>query len=206
MANFRPKKGQDATFASTLNGHNSAIFYPSLTLDHTKMTSLARQIECRWKLSFFVPLFAPRPHMGGGIGFMDPKPPSSCWYISWSWLPTHGSKVLGLNPPLNIGLFKNSFFWKQLSYATYCYIYGIHMVQSDKGQDVRTPKYQHHIMHIAHLLFPMDILVYIQEHWRTASRSSFVLAKWFMPLCLDYILHIAAVTPKSRFNLFLCIT
>ena len=27
-------------------------------------------------------LFGPRPHMGS-IGLMDPKPPSSCWYISW---------------------------------------------------------------------------------------------------------------------------
>ena len=26
MANFRPKKGQDATFAPALNGHNSVIF------------------------------------------------------------------------------------------------------------------------------------------------------------------------------------
>ena len=26
MANFRPKIGQDATFAPTLNGHNSVIF------------------------------------------------------------------------------------------------------------------------------------------------------------------------------------
>ena len=51
MANFRPKKGQDATFAPTLNRHNSAIFHPILTSDHTKMTSSARQIECRLKLS-----------------------------------------------------------------------------------------------------------------------------------------------------------
>ena len=27
IANFQPKKGQDATFAPTLNGHNSATFY-----------------------------------------------------------------------------------------------------------------------------------------------------------------------------------
>ena len=39
MADFRPKIGQDATFAPTLNGHDSAIFNPILTFDHTKMTS-----------------------------------------------------------------------------------------------------------------------------------------------------------------------
>ena len=45
IANFRHKIGQDAIFGLTLNGHN--IFYPILTFEHTKMTSLARQIECR---------------------------------------------------------------------------------------------------------------------------------------------------------------
>ena len=44
MANFRPKIGQDATFAPTLNEHNSAIFYPILTFDHTKFISLAIMI------------------------------------------------------------------------------------------------------------------------------------------------------------------
>ena len=45
MAYVWPKIGQDATFALNLNGHNSAIFYPILTFDHTKMSSSARQIE-----------------------------------------------------------------------------------------------------------------------------------------------------------------
>ena len=36
MVNFQPK---DATFAPTLSGNNSAIFYPILTFDHTKITS-----------------------------------------------------------------------------------------------------------------------------------------------------------------------
>ena len=31
IANSQPKIGQDATFAPTLDGHNSAIFYPILT-------------------------------------------------------------------------------------------------------------------------------------------------------------------------------
>ena len=31
MANFWPKIGPDTTFATTLNGHNSAIFHPILT-------------------------------------------------------------------------------------------------------------------------------------------------------------------------------
>ena len=30
MTNFWPKIGQDATFAPTLNGHNSTIFHPVL--------------------------------------------------------------------------------------------------------------------------------------------------------------------------------
>ena len=33
---------QDTTFAQSLNGHNSAIFYPILTFEHTKMTNSAR--------------------------------------------------------------------------------------------------------------------------------------------------------------------
>ena len=47
LANFLPKIGQDTTFAPSLNGHNSAIFYPILTFDHTKMMSSAKRIECR---------------------------------------------------------------------------------------------------------------------------------------------------------------
>ena len=42
IANFQPKIGQVATFAPTLNGHNSAIFYPILKSDHTKMISSSR--------------------------------------------------------------------------------------------------------------------------------------------------------------------
>ena len=36
-ANFQSKIGEDATFAPTLNEHNSAIFYPILKYDDTKM-------------------------------------------------------------------------------------------------------------------------------------------------------------------------
>ena len=40
----------------------------------------------------------------GNIGFMDPKPPSSCWYMSWPWpqliAQNRSPKVVGLNPPL----------------------------------------------------------------------------------------------------------
>ena len=50
MSNFRPKIGQDATFAPTLIGHNSAIFYPILTFDHTKMISSARKIPLKAQL------------------------------------------------------------------------------------------------------------------------------------------------------------
>ena len=43
--NLKSKIDQDATFAPKLNGDNSAIFYPILTSNHTKMTSSARRIE-----------------------------------------------------------------------------------------------------------------------------------------------------------------
>ena len=39
------KIAQDATIATTLNWYNSAIFYPSLTSDHTKMISSSRRIN-----------------------------------------------------------------------------------------------------------------------------------------------------------------
>ena len=45
MANFCSQINPDATFAATLNGHNSAIFDPILTFDHTKITSSSRGIE-----------------------------------------------------------------------------------------------------------------------------------------------------------------
>ena len=45
MINYLSKMGQGATFARTLNGHNSVIFYPILTFDYTKMISSSRQIE-----------------------------------------------------------------------------------------------------------------------------------------------------------------
>ena len=45
IANFQPKIGQDASFAPTFNGHNSVIFYPILTSDHSKMISSSRRIE-----------------------------------------------------------------------------------------------------------------------------------------------------------------
>ena len=43
MTNYLPKMGQDVTYARTLNGHNSVIFHPSLTFEHTKMISSSRQ-------------------------------------------------------------------------------------------------------------------------------------------------------------------
>ena len=42
--------GQDATFAPTFNGHNSAIFHPILTSGDTKIITLSRQIE--WRSNF----------------------------------------------------------------------------------------------------------------------------------------------------------
>ena len=77
LANFRPKIGQDATFAQTLYGHYSVFSYPILAFDHTKMTSSAR----RTQIFVFLSIFVPRTHMGS-IGHMDPKRPSSCWYMS----------------------------------------------------------------------------------------------------------------------------
>ena len=52
MTNYLPKMGQDATFARTLNGHNSVIFYLILTFDYTKMLSSLRQIPKLFLLSF----------------------------------------------------------------------------------------------------------------------------------------------------------
>ena len=52
MTNYLLKMGQDATFAQTLNGHNSVIFHPILTIDQTKMMNLLRVIEKFRKLSF----------------------------------------------------------------------------------------------------------------------------------------------------------
>ena len=51
MALFWPDIGQDATFAPTLDAHNSANFHPILTFDTTKMTNSARRIAWRKKLS-----------------------------------------------------------------------------------------------------------------------------------------------------------
>ena len=45
MTNYLPKMGKDATFARTLNAHNSVIIHPILTFDHTKMNSSSRQME-----------------------------------------------------------------------------------------------------------------------------------------------------------------
>ena len=39
MTNHLPKMSQDATFAQSLNGHNSVISHPILTFDHIKMIS-----------------------------------------------------------------------------------------------------------------------------------------------------------------------
>ena len=38
-------------FGPTLSGHNSAIYYPILTFDHTKMISSSRRMEWCYKLS-----------------------------------------------------------------------------------------------------------------------------------------------------------
>ena len=43
MTNYLPKMGRDATFLGILNGHNSVIFHPIFTIDHTKMISLLRR-------------------------------------------------------------------------------------------------------------------------------------------------------------------
>ena len=39
MTNYLPKMGQGATFARTLNGHNSVIFHSIMPFDHTKIIS-----------------------------------------------------------------------------------------------------------------------------------------------------------------------
>ena len=48
-----PKISQDATFAPTLNGHNSANFYPISTFDHTKMISSGDELNAPSQLFRF---------------------------------------------------------------------------------------------------------------------------------------------------------
>ena len=50
MTNFGAKISRKNNFAPTLNGHNSAIFEPILTLDQAKMISSARQISKAWEV------------------------------------------------------------------------------------------------------------------------------------------------------------
>ena len=42
IASFQPKIGQDATFAPTLNGHKSAIFYPILLVETNRIVLKAK--------------------------------------------------------------------------------------------------------------------------------------------------------------------
>ena len=94
MTNYLPKMGQGTTCARTLNGHNSIIFHPILTFDHTKMISSSIQIEALslfvWDCLFWV-FFAPRPRMDNNRR-MEQKPPQKGWYMSWSSPPSHSSK------------------------------------------------------------------------------------------------------------------
>ena len=48
MANKWLKISSAATFGQSLSGHNSTIFYPIWTFDHTKMISSSRRVEW-WK-------------------------------------------------------------------------------------------------------------------------------------------------------------
>ena len=99
LATSQSKIGQDATFAPPLNGHNSAIFHLILTSDHIKMISLRDKsngvnnlvLSDSFEFSVFDTFFSLRPHMGS-IARMDPKPPSSCWYMSRPLPPPHRSK------------------------------------------------------------------------------------------------------------------
>ena len=80
MNNYLPKMGQDATFARTLKGHNSVIFHPILTFDHTKLINSSRQIEF-FKVGVDWVFFIRKPHLGNN-GHMDQKPPQKCRYMS----------------------------------------------------------------------------------------------------------------------------
>ena len=88
-ANFQPKIGLDATFAPTLSGHNSAIFYPILTSDHIKMVSSPRRIEWYKQLSSFA-FFLVFGFLLQSLAWAVLR--ASCWYMSRPSPPAHRSK------------------------------------------------------------------------------------------------------------------
>ena len=58
----------------------------------------------------------------GNIGFMDPKPTSSCWYMSWPWpqliAQNISSKSFGAEPPPPLIInFVNLSYWITESYC-----------------------------------------------------------------------------------------
>ena len=81
------QNGPGCHFCVNFKCHNSIIFHPILTFDHTKMIISSRQIVYGLCLCFLV-LFARRHHKGNNWQ-MDPKPPTKCFYISPS---TYSSK------------------------------------------------------------------------------------------------------------------
>ena len=96
-----------ATFRRTLDGHNSAIFYPILTFKYTKMISSARRIDW-WKdlssisfrldfhiLSHFLPPVATWTTMA--IGFQNHTQIVSNWYTYHAQLITQ-NRYIFLNP------------------------------------------------------------------------------------------------------------
>ena len=54
MANFRPKIGQDATLATNLNEHNSAIIHPILTFDNRRNDQLVKKNLIVYKAKLYL--------------------------------------------------------------------------------------------------------------------------------------------------------
>ena len=88
-AHFRPKIGQDANFAPTLTGLNSAIIHPILTFDHIRMISSKLYINF---LDFGLP-FTPRPYMGSNWVYA-PKTTLKLLVHVLAMAPTHSSKPI----------------------------------------------------------------------------------------------------------------
>ena len=92
MTNYLPDMDQDATFARTLNGHTSVIFYPILMIEWTKMISSLRLIErCRNQVLLFK-TFLPQGLTWVTLGAWTQKQPQNL-----GTCPGHYFQLIGRN-------------------------------------------------------------------------------------------------------------